>query len=874
MAGKADEERQQWSTNAGLDAYPFDVASGVGLFKLNLSTGDWLPGQGCWNLFGFDKSEAPQRWSDWEKAIFFDDLPKVRKALESARDHGNYETEFRVRHRGVSRWLSGRGSAHTGSDNHVWLIGAYHDISDRKALEARLLALNETLEARVAELSEEKHALDVLNRTGALVASKLDLESVVQTVVDAGVELSGAEFGAFFYNVTDEKGESYTLYALSGAPREAFAKFPMPRNSAVFEPTFRGEAIVRSADITADARYGKNPPYYGKPEGHLPVRSYLAVPVVSRTGTVLGGLFFGHSRVGVFTDRAEKIVAGVASQGAMAIDNANLYRQSRLDLEQLKKTEEELQLLNHSLEQRATVRALELSTSIAQLKDTERRFHLLIEAVTDYAIFMLDPSGHIINWNRGAERIKGYSREEVIGGHFSKFYTPEDRQIGLPAKALGTARLTGKYEAEGWRVRKGGERFWANVLINAIHDENGALLGFAKITRDLTERRTAEEQLRQAQKMEAIGQLTGGIAHDFNNMLHVISGNLSLLQRPEIRDSEGRNKLINSAVRSAQRAALLVQQLLAFSRKQALEPITVSANSLVANVSEMLRRTLGETINVETVLAGGLWKAFVDPNQLESALLNLSLNARDAMPEGGKLTIETANMSLDEHYAEAAGLPPGQYVGIFVSDTGTGMPEDVRAKAFEPFFTTKDIGQGTGLGLSQVYGFVKQSGGHVNIYSEFGAGTTVKIYLPRHTGAHAAEGSPAVAQTMPEGRGETILVVEDEADVRVFTAEVLRNLKYKVVEAAEGPMALRLLDSHPEIKLLFTDVGLPGGMNGRQLADEAKRRRAELKVLFTTGYAKNAIVHHGRLDPGVELLAKPFTLHALVARIRRILDEQ
>jgi CheY-like chemotaxis protein len=292
----------------------------------------------------------------------------------------------------------------------------------------------------------------------------------------------------------------------------------------------------------------------------------------------------------------------------------------------------------------------------------------------------------------------------------------------------------------------------------------------------------------------------------------------------------------------------------------------------VTGMSDMLRRTLGETILIETVLAGGVWATFVDATELESALLNLAINARDAMPDGGKLTIEAANVFLDESYAADAEVAPGQYVGIFVSDSGTGMTPEVIGKAFEPFFTTKGIGEGTGLGLSQVYGFIKQSGGHAKIYSEVGAGTTVKLYLPRHIDTAArGEASPA-AQAAPGGRGETILVVEDDPDVRSFTIEMLRELSYTVLAAIDAPSALRTLDAHREIVLLFTDIGLPGGMNGRQLADEALRRRGALKVLFTSGYARNAVVHHGRLDPGVELLSKPFTFATLGARIRRLLD--
>jgi CheY-like chemotaxis protein len=379
--------------------------------------------------------------------------------------------------------------------------------------------------------------------------------------------------------------------------------------------------------------------------------------------------------------------------------------------------------------------------------------------------------------------------------------------------------------------------------------------------------------LRQAQKMEALGQLVGGVAHDFNNLLTAISGNIETLQRrlPEGVD-DNLQRLAKAALHATARGALMTRRLLAFSRRQPLEPKSVSVNSLIAGMSEILHQTLGETVQIETVLAAGVWAIFVDSNQLESALLNLAVNSRDAMPQGGKLTIEAANTYLDEAYSAIAEVPAGQYVGIFVSDTGTGMTPEVASKAFDPFFTTKEVGQGTGLGLSQVYGFIKQSGGYVKIYSEVGAGTTIKIYLPRYISADRATEEKPAAIPIARANGETILVVEDDADVRSSVVEILGELGYRVIEARDGLSALRQLDAYLETRLLLTDVGLPGGMNGRQLADEALRRRPGLKVLFASGYARNAIVHHGRLDPGVELIMKPFTYAELAAKVRRVLD--
>ena len=733
-------------------------------------------------------------------------------------------------------------------------------------------------------LQEEAQILTLLNKVGAAVAAELDLERTVQVVTDAATELSGASFGSFFYNVTDAKGESYTLYTLSGAPRSAFARFPMPRNTAVFGPTFSGEGVVRSDDITKDARYGQNSPYRGMPEGHLPVRSYLAAPVISRSGEVLGGLFFGHPEVGIFSERAERIVSAIAVQAGIAIDKAKLYRAAQAEIARRQQIEARLREGEQTLERRVAERTAQWIAASQERERAEGNFRLLVEGVVDYAIYMLDPTGIITSWNAGGERIKGYRSDEVVGEHYSRFFTPEDRNRHLPENALEVAARDGKYEGEGWRIRKDGSRFWASVVLDAIRDPSGRLIGFAKITRDTTERREAtialqksQEQLAQAQKMEGIGHLTGGVAHDFNNLLTIIMGNLETLRRvardPKA-DPSRLNRSIENAMLGAERAAALTQRLLAFSRQQPLEPRVLEVNRLIAGMSDLLRRSLGEDVAIETVLAGGLWRVHVDPNQLEVALLNLAINARDAMQDGGKLTIETANASLDEHYAASqAEVVAGQYVAICVTDTGSGMTPDVIERAFEPFFTTKDVGHGTGLGLSQVYGFVKQSGGHVKIYSEVNQGTTIKIYLPRLHAAEIATPPPKPAPPLARGQAsETILVVEDDPDVRNHTKAVLGELGYRTFEAGTGRAALQLLKTHPEIKLLFTDVGLPGGMNGRELADDARRLNADLKVLMTTGYARNAIVHDGKLDPGVQLITKPFTYAALAAKVRSILD--
>jgi signal transduction histidine kinase/DNA-binding response OmpR family regulator len=615
-----------------------------------------------------------------------------------------------------------------------------------------------------AALRDEAAALAELHKVSLAISSELNLERMVQVVTDAATSLSGASFGAFFYTVIDAKEENLLLYTLSGVPRAAFEKFPMPRTTGVFGPTFRGEGIVRSGDITKDPRYGHNAPFKGMPEAHPPVKSYLAAPVMGRDGSVIGGLFFGHAEPEVFTERAERLVASVAVMAAIAVEKIRLYEAAQREIAQRREVEVLLRENEQTLENRIAERTAELADTNEQL------------------------------------RAEAAEREKV------------------------------------------------------------------------------EIALRQAQKMEAIGQLTGGVAHDFNNLLTVIIGNLETLGRQVKQERPDPARLSRSAdlaMRGARRAEALTQRLLAFSRQQPLVPKAIDLSRLVVSMSDLLRRTLGEQIEVETVLSGGVWRAFADPNQLEVAILNLAVNARDAMAQGGKLTIETANVYLDERYAaDQTEVTPGQYAMIAISDTGTGMPPEVIARAFEPFFTTKDIGHGTGLGLSQVYGFVKQSGGHVRIYSEVGSGTSVKLYLPRLLSDAAADVEETTVASAGGIGSETILVVEDDDDVRAYTTETLRDLGYRVLEAGHGEAGLKVLREHPEIALLFTDVGLPGGMNGRKLSEAAVAQRADLKVLFTSGYTRNAIVHDGRLDAGVELITKPFTQSVLAQKLRDILDAQ
>jgi PAS domain S-box-containing protein len=514
-----------------------------------------------------------------------------------------------------------------------------------------------------------------------------------------------------------------------------------------------------------------------------------------------------------------------------------------------------------------------------KLRESEEQLRWLVQSVTDYAIFMLTADGHVATWNAGAQRIKGYAPEEIIGRHFSDFYTEADRSAGLPRIGLETATQNGRWEHEGQRIRKDGTAFWAHVVIDAIRDDAGKLVGFAKVTRDITERREAEAALQAAQatmirsqKLEAIGQLTGGVAHDFNNLLQVISGNLQMLSKDIAGNARAEMRLQN-ALGGVARGSKLASQLLAFARRQPLEPRVVNAGRLIRGMDEMLRRALSGEIEVETVVAGGLWNSLIDPTQLENAILNLAINARDAMNGEGRLTIEASNAFLDDEYVRRHDeLSAGQYVMIAVTDTGTGIPPEILERVYEPFFTTKEEDKGTGLGLAMVYGFLKQSGGHIKIYSEVGAGTTVKLYFPRA----AASEDTLIAAPSGEIKGgeETILVVEDDDEVREVAVSMLTELGYRVVKARDAASALVVVDSGMPIDLIFTDVMMPGTLRSPDLARKAKERLPNVAVLFTSGYTQNAIVHGGRLDPGVELLAKPYTREALARKIRHVLANQ
>jgi signal transduction histidine kinase/DNA-binding response OmpR family regulator len=614
-------------------------------------------------------------------------------------------------------------------------------------------------------LREEARSLEILNRVGAAVAAELELERAVQVVIDSATELTGAAYGAFFYNVVDDGSDSFQRYAMSGAARDAFVNLPMPQSKAVFVSAFAGPPIVRSDDVLNDPRYDSNEPPFSLPQGRLPIRSYMTARVVSRSGVILGALFLGSPEACVFTARSERLLAGIAPQAAIAIDNARIYQAAQREIAVRARTE-------------------------AALRESEERQ---------------------VKLNQSLERIV----------------------------SARTAQLVASNE---------------------------------ELRAEAAERLKIEQVLRQSQKMEAVGKLTGGVAHDFNNLLQVIGGNLQLLTK-DVAGNEKAEQRLRNALAGVSRGSKLAAQLLAFGRRQALAPKVVNLGRFVRGLDDLLRRALGDGVEIETVISGGLWNTLVDPSQVENAILNLAINARDAMRAHGRLTIEAGNASLtNEHAAGHGDVTPGQYVMLAVTDTGCGMTPDIVEQVFEPFFTTKPEGQGTGLGLSMVYGFVKQSGGHIKIYSEPGEGTTIRLYLPRASGAEdVAADSDAGPIT---GGTETVLVVEDDDEVRTTVVELLTDLGYGVLKARDAQSALAIIESGSAVDVLFTDVVMPGPVRSPELARQARVRLPKVAVLFTSGYTDDAIVHGGRLDQGIDMLSKPYTREALARKIRQVLRNQ
>jgi PAS domain S-box-containing protein len=537
------------------------------------------------------------------------------------------------------------------------------------------------------------------------------------------------------------------------------------------------------------------------------------------------------------------------------------------DITANKRTGEQLQRLNSELERQVRQGSEELGSALERLTRTERGFALLVESVTDYAIFMLDTVGHVVSWNAGAKRIKGYEADEVIGRHFQLFYTKEDRAADKPMSGLRTAAREGRLETEGWRQRKDGSRFWANVIIDAIHS-GGELIGYAKITRDITERRAADERLRHAQKMEAVGQFTGGAAHDFNNLLMAVLGSLEIL-RKRLPDDPKMLSLLDNAVQGAKRGTTLTQRMLAFARRQELKTETVELAGLINNVNDLMERSLAPTVSIELHFPRYPIYVHTDPNQLETALLNLVVNARDAMPEGGTITVSVRQEQTAASHR--TGLEPGRYACLSVVDTGIGMDEATLSRATEPFFTTKGVGKGTGLGLSMVEGLAGQSGGKLMVQSLVGTGTTVEIWLPMASAAGVRDpnaiDSGRLDDTLPRG-SLCVLAVDDDSLVLANVVLMLEDLGHQVIAASSALKALHAFDANPGIDVLISDQVMPV-MTGLQLIEALTAKRPTLPVILASGYAEFPL----GVDASITRLAKPFTQQELKVALNSIMKE-
>jgi PAS domain S-box-containing protein len=796
------------------------AAGGLGAWSLDLPTRALQTDDACKAHYGRSPTDS-LGYSDLLDSVHRDDRARLEESVRhSLTTREDYEVEYRcVWPDGSLHWVQMNGRVEgDGAGVAVRLVGVSHEITERRRVEIRQAALL-TLGDGLRQMNDPA-----------------DMSYLAARILGTTLDVSRAGYG-----IIDPVRETITIDRDWNAPgTESLAGVLQFRDyGSYIEDLKRGE-LVAIADARLDPRTQENPAALEA----IHARAVLNMPIVDKSDFV-ALLYLNHAGARAWPDDDLAFVRDVADRTQAAIERRN----AELSLENLA----------DSLEQQVEERTRERDRTWRNSQD------LLAVVSTEGRFLAVNPAwSTLLGWEPG----------EMVGRNHVAFSHPDDQDASHAAQIRARTGALRQYEN---RVRhKDGSYRWFSWVASPEGDRiyaSGRHITAEKEAEQQLE--AAQDQLRQAQKMEAVGQLTGGLAHDFNNLLTAISGGLELMQ---IRMKQGRSneidKYLDAAQQASKRAAALTHRLLAFSRRQTLDPRTTDINRLIAGMDDLLRRSVGPAVEIEIVGAGGLWTTLVDPNQLENALLNLCINARDAMPAGGRITIETANKWLDARSAAERELPPGQYISLCVTDTGSGMTPETIERAFDPFFTTKPLGEGTGLGLSMIYGFVRQSGGQVRIYSEMGQGTTMCLYLPRAHGAEAGEEVPkTMMETQGTSSGETVMVVDDEPAVRMLVTDVLGELGYNAIEASNGPEGLAILESLMQVDLLITDVGLPKGMNGRQLADAARITRPDLKVLFITGYAENAVVGNGQLDRGMHVMTKPFAMDDLADRIRTLIAD-
>lgn len=738
----------------------------------------------------------------------------------------------------------------------VWMNLDYSPVFGDDGTPAGVLAVVvETTEAvkAAAALSESEARLRFLDGLTVQTAAIADADDILAATTRMVGEYLGVSICA--YADMDADGDGFTIrgdWTAVGSPSikgryslAAFGELAVARLTAGQPLIISDNAVEVAPDAAATFQA-------------IGVRATICMPLV-KEGRLTAMMAIHHRQPHTWSDNELALMREVTDRSWAHVERAGTEAE-------LRQTAARLRDLNETLEMRVAERS-------AALERSQVQFRLLVQGVTDYAIFMLDTNGIVTSWNAGAERIKGYTPEEIIGRHFSTFYEQAEREAGEPARALDMARRDGRFAADGWRLRKDGSRFRAGVVIDAIRDDAGKLIGFAKITRDISEREEAQlelerarEALFQSQKMEAIGQLTGGVAHDFNNLLMVIQSGLELLRKRPSFDPQT-TRLLDNCLQATERGAALTQRMLAFARRQELATEHIMLPELVGGMMELLQRSLGPHLRIETRFPADLPAVAADINQLEMALLNLAVNARDAMPSGGTISIDAQEREVRR--GQVGGLAPGRYIRLTVADEGVGMDAQTLARAADPFFTTKGVGKGTGLGLSMVHGFAQQIGGALEMESEINMGTRAHIWLPisRAQAPLSLHGSDAQGGTAAQG--QRILVVDDDAIILMNTAALLEDLGHRVLEASSGAEALALLDAHRDIDILITDQAMPG-MTGSELIAAARAERPHLPIILATGYGETP----SDVGPALQRLGKPFGQKELENAVAKAIAER